>query len=216
MIRYTILILLTSFTIHANSQIPVEVLAGHEKTTLDIMFFKYFKNNQNENSKFLFFNRNRASIDYDQTETNNLPQFGFTEAISFNHSSLKGLAPVMVVQILNRGVFLKAGIQYVLIRKDITIFCWAVIEASAKPFIDLFLLIRYTPKLTDRLNLFTQLESFNSLRTSDNASNSFVQRFRLGLKLKEWQFGIGGDFSQSGIATYTFNSNLGPFIRHEF
>ena len=69
----------------AMAQIPVEIFAGHKKTTADIMFFKFFKNKDAQNTDWLFFNRNRASIDYDMSSKTNLPQFGFTEAISYNN-----------------------------------------------------------------------------------------------------------------------------------
>ena len=94
--RKTIFIILIGICSTAKAQIPVEIFAGHERTTVDIMFFKYFKNNQGENSRWLFFNRNRASVDYRMTKTSYLPQFGFTEAISYNHEKLKGFAPVIL------------------------------------------------------------------------------------------------------------------------
>jgi hypothetical protein len=65
----------------AFAQIPVEIFAGDKKATVDIMFFRFFKNSSGDNSKFLFFSRNRASINYEMSGTENLPQFGFTEAI---------------------------------------------------------------------------------------------------------------------------------------
>lgn len=120
------------------AQIPVEVFVGHKKATADIMFFKFLKNKERNNSKFLFFNRNRASIDYAMTKTTDLPQFGFTEAISYNHENLKGFAPVAVVGILNRGVFPKAGIQFAKIKKEYTIFSWLVTETLKEPNIDFF------------------------------------------------------------------------------
>jgi hypothetical protein len=216
MIRYTGAILLTILMINTYGQIPVEVFTGHQKTTVDIMFFNYFKNKQGENSRFLFFNRNRASVDYEQTTSTHLPQFGFTEAISYNDPKLKGLAPVAVVQLLNSGVYTKAGIQYVLIRKALTIFSWVVIETDTEPNVDLFLLVRYTPAINDRLKLFTQLESVNALPTEDNGTHNFIQRLRLGLKMKAWQAGIGSDFSQSGNSTFTKSNNIGIFLRYEF
>lgn len=145
-------------TVHSQS---VEVFAGHKKTTVDIMFFRFIKNKEGHNSKFLFFNRNRASIDYAMTETTNLPQFGFTEAFSYNHEKLKGFAPVVVASILNRGVYPKAGFQYAKIKMDYTIFSWLVAETLQEPNIDFFFLGRYTPKLTDKLNLFSQIELVN-------------------------------------------------------
>jgi len=182
----------------AIAQIPVEVFVGHKKATVDIMFFKYFKNKDGQNAKFLFFNRNRASIDYKMTETTNLPQFGFTEAISYNHQKFKGFAPVFVVSILNRGVYPKAGIQFAKINKDYTIFSWIVAETLKDANVDFFFLARYTPALNDKLNLFSQVEFVNAFPTTEQNNFSFTQRFRLGLKVKVFQFGAGFDLSQLG------------------
>lgn len=200
----------------AVAQIPVEVFGGVKNATIDIMFFKFFKNKAKQNSEFLFFNRNRASIDYKMTETTNLPQFGFTEAISYNHQKLKGFAVVAVVQIFNKGVYPKAGLQFSRIHKDYTIFCWLVCETLGNPKIDFFFLGRYTPKLTERLNLFTQIESVNTLPSATKNNFNFVQRIRVGLKLKEFQFGTGIDLVENGRLTYLNTNNAGGFLRYEF
>lgn len=200
----------------AIAQIPVEVFAGHKKATVDVMFFKFFKNKAEQPSKFLFFNRNRASIDYAITQTTNLPQFGFTEAISYNHPKLKGFAPVAVVQVLNKGISPKAGIQFAKITNDYTIFSWAVSETLSKPNIDFFFLGRYTPKLTDKLNLFSQIELINSFPSNQQNNLAFTQRFRLGLKIKEFQFGAGLDLTQQGKGVFIKNENFGAFTRYEF
>jgi len=101
-------------------------------------------------------------------------------------------------------------------KNEFTVFSWTVIETTSKPFIDIFLLVRYTPALTDRLQLFTQLESINGIATEDNGTNNFIQRYRLGLKINDWQFGLGGDFSQAGNTNYTSTTNTGIFLRHVF
>jgi len=203
-------------SIPSNAQTPVEVFAGDKKSTLDIMFFKYFKNKEKQNSKLLFFNRNRASIDYKMTKTTNLPQFGFTEAISYNHEKLKGFAPVAVISILNRGVYPKIGIQYVKIKKDFTFFGWTVVETLKDANINLFLLARFTPKLTEKLNLYSQIEFVNDFPVTDKNLFNFVQRIRLGLKLKEFQFGAGFDFNEYGRNNFVSTNNLGGFLRYEF
>lgn len=200
----------------AFAQIPVEVFAGDKKTTVDIMFFKFIKNKDGQNSKFLFFNRNRASIDYNMTETTNLPQFGFTEAFSFNHEKMKGIAPVVVVSILNRGVYPKSGLQFAKIKKYYTIFSWLVSETLKEPNIDFFFLARYTPKLSDKLYLFSQIEFVNTFPTVEQNNFSFTQRFRLGLKVKEFQFGAGLDLSQLGRNDFSNTKNFGGFLRYDF
>ena len=214
--RKSLVIILLVFCSTAMAQIPVEIYGGHEKTTVDIMFFKYFKNNQGENSNWLFFNRNRASIDYRMTKTNFLPQFGFTEAISYNHEKFKGFAPVLVGQVLSWGVYPKAGIQYAHNRKNITVFTWLVCETLEKPDLDYFLLFRYTPKLSEKINLFTQVESVNAFPTASTDNYGFTQRFRLGFSIKSYQFGAGIDFIQMGNNTFTKSYNVGGFIRYKF
>lgn len=208
-----VMFLLRNITI---AQIPVEVFTGHKKATVDIMFFKFFKNEAGQPSKFLFFNRNRASIDYVITKTTNLPQFGFTEAVSYNNQKLKGFAPVAVVQILNKGIYPKAGIQFAKSTKDYTIFSWVVAETVHEPNIDFFFLGRYTPKLTNKLHLFSQVELINTFPSTQQNSLAFTQRFRLGLKLKEFQFGAGFDFTQQGRDVFIKNENFGAFTRYEF
>lgn len=216
--KHTILSVLVSLLLGSETyaQIPVEVFGGHEKTTLDIMFFNYFKNKEGENSTFLFFNRNRASIDYQQSSTANLPSFGFTEAVSFNHPRLKGVAPVAVVQFFNSGVFPKAGVQYFHRKGEFTFFSWLVCETTSNPYIDFFMLSRFEPKLSDRLNLFMQAELVNAFPTLPNANQTYIQRIRVGLKANNWQVGVGSDFNQSGVDSFTTTNNVGGFIRHEF
>ncbi|MFZ1529628.1 MAG: hypothetical protein WAT19_12810 [Ferruginibacter sp.] len=213
-ISVTIAILLSGRV--AVAQIPVEFFAGHKRATADIMFFKFIKSKAGLNSRVLFFNRNRAGIDYKMTQTTSLPQFGFTEALSYNHEKLKGFAPVVVASILSRGVYPKAGIQFARIKKDYTIFSWVVAETLKTPNIDFFFLSRYTPKLTDKLIFFSQIELVNTFPTTEQNKFSFAQRFRLGLKIKEFQFGAGLDLAQIGRNDFVKTENFGGFLRYEF
>lgn len=214
--RYIFVFLFTSIFARTEAQIPVEIFLGRDRSTVDIMFFKFFKNREGKNTRWLFFNRNRASIDYRMTQTQYLPQFGFTEAISYNHEKLKGFAPVMVGQVLSWGVYPKAGIQYALVRKNLTVFTWLVSELLEEPDLDYFLLFRYTPRLSEKTNLFTQVESVNAFPTVSSQNFSFTQRFRLGLQFNSYQLGAGADFNQTGHTTFVRTYNLGGFIRHEF
>ncbi|MFM8741416.1 MAG: hypothetical protein ACKOC0_14610 [Cytophagales bacterium] len=199
------------------SQIAVEGFAGNQKTTADILFFKYFKNKEGNNSTFLFFNRNRASMDYRQTSNAYLPQFGFTEAVSYNRPALKGFAPVAVVQIFNTGTFPKIGVQYFHQKKHFMFFTWAVIETMQKPLVDYFVLTRFQPQVSEKVQLFLQLELVNTLPTTAENNYNFIQRMRLGLRLGEsWQTGVGADFTQNGRTDFVTTSNIGVFLRKEF
>lgn len=200
----------------AFSQIPVEVFTGDKKATLDLMFFKYIKNKEGRQSPILFFNRNRASIDYAMTKTTHLPMFGFTEALSYNHAKWKGFAPVLVLSLLNKGMYPKAGVQLAKVKKDYTIFTWLVSEMMNQPNVDFFFLGRYTPKLSHTIHLFSQIEFIQAIPTSRQNDLAFTQRFRLGLKIKEVQLGAGLDLSELGRQNFTQTNNIGGFLRYEF
>lgn len=215
-IRNLLVVILIATYLDSSAQIPVEIFLGHKRSTLDVMFFKYFRNGKKENTTWLFFNRNRLSLDYRMTGSNYLPQFGFTEAVSYNDPGWKGFAPVLVGQALNSGVFAKAGLQYAHMQAQLTVFTWFVCEIRAEPRMDYFLLVRFTPGLTGKVKLFSQLESVNAFPTKAGDSYSFIQRLRLGLQLQSYQFGAGSDFSQTGRDAFTSFSNVGLFIRHEF
>jgi hypothetical protein len=217
MSRLSILtILFVTISGSLSGQIPVEIFAGDKKAGIDILFFKYFKNKKGHASPFLFFNRNRATLDYKMTSTTNLPQFGFTEAISFNKPEWHGFAPVVVAQVLNRGIYPKAGIQFAKVKKDYTIFTWLVSEMNNRPNLDWFLLARYQPPINSSLHLFSQIELVNAFPLHQSNNYSFIQRLRLGLKIAEFQFGIGADFTATGRDRYSTLQNTGGFIRYEF
>jgi hypothetical protein len=198
------------------AQIPVEVFAGNQKTTFDAMYFKFFLKESGKPSPFLFFSRTRAALDYQMTSNTNLPSIGMTEAISYNHARWKGFAPVAVAQVFSKSAFAKVGLQYARMRKNITIFSWAVLELEDQPAYDIFLLCRYTPLIVGHSQLFSQLESVNSFPTKANLNYSLTQRLRLGLQRNHFQFGLGAEFNQSPSTETLKSAQFGCFLRYEF
>jgi hypothetical protein len=196
--------------------VPLEVFAGDKRTTLDLLLIKNLHGKGKAKSKFLFFSRSRVSLDYNETKTTNLPQFSLTEALSYNIKGLRGFAPVAVLQVFNRGTFPKAGIQYLKLKPHFTFFSWSVIDLAKDPFIDVFILSRFTPKLTEKMRLYAQLELLNNFPTQENANMNFIQRIRLGLRFDEIQFGLGFDFNEMGKDNFTNTTNGGVFFRYEF
>ena len=216
MIRIWVLMVFVFLGSVASAQIPSEIFVGTKRTTIDVMFFKNFKNAKEENSRWLFFHRNRASLDIKTSLSQQSVLFGFTEAISYNHAKLKGLAPVAVLSVLNGGLTPKAGVQYVSIRPQFTLFTWAVASLQQNTVLDYFLLMRYTPSLSTKIRAFVQLESVNALATQTAAPHSFTLRTRLGLKHHHFQWGVGLDQSFIGRNDFQKSSNPGIFVRYEF
>jgi hypothetical protein len=216
LIRAALLLVLLACAGRAGAQLPVEAFGGDKKATFDALFFRFFRKVNDEQSRFLFFSRTRALVDYKMTTTTNLPEFGLTEAFSYNAPKLKGVAPVAVVQMLNRGVFPKAGVQYVLLRKKVTLFTWLVSELDHDPVIDHFLLLRFTPRLSEKFLLFLQAESISAFPTQSTTNVSLVQRFRLGLSRGAYQLGAGVDLTETGRDRFTGTQNTGLFLRWDF
>lgn len=180
------------------------------------MFFRFIRQSDTTHSKWLFFHRNRISVDYRMTTKAYSPVFGSTEAISWNHPALKGLAPVFPLQILQGGINPKSGIQYARSAKNLTLFSWLVAGLTAQADHDFFLLLRFTPTIGKSLKLFSQFESVNTIAKRTTRFHSFTQRIRIGISRKHWQTGLGTDLQQTGRKHYQLRSNTGIFLRHEF
>jgi hypothetical protein len=198
---------LALFASPLRGQIPVEIFAANDRTTVDILFIRSFDAARGGGSPFLFFSRNRASVNY-----NNATAFGSTTAVSYNWTN--GLGAVVIAQIFSSGFFPKGGLQYHTRQADIVIFTWLVTELLSEPAVDWFVLARFEPGLSDDLKLFTQLELLSTIDTG--GGTAFVQRGRLGVKSGLWQAGVGADFSQQPASSTTSTQSYGLFLRHEF
>lgn len=199
----------------AKAQLPVEWFVSEKRSTYDLMFFRKFQGKPEGTGALLYFNRVRMSLYPDMDSKSNLPQFGATQAISYNPSYLHGFAPVAVLQVTNRALQPKVGLQFAHQAKDFTLFSWAVAtlnEASA----DHFLLLRYTPDIAANFRMFIQAEFFSVLPLTNRLERNFVQRFRLGLQRSKWQAGLAYELNQIGRESYRQTQIPGLFIRHEF
>jgi hypothetical protein len=186
-----------------------EVYAGHKRAGVDIMWFKYFKDKKGQPSPWLFFSRNRASTNY-----SNQPAWGSTNAVSYNLRSGAGL--VAVGAFSANGFTPKAGVQFVKAWKEWFFFGWSVMDLQSNANADLFGLLRYTPVLGPKWQLFLQVETLNVLPTNSKEGYSLVQRYRAGRKQGDWQYGLMADAAQNGRTTWTVSENFGVFLRHEF
>lgn len=201
-----LIIVLTQRTAFAQM---VEYYAGHQRTGADLMWFNYFKNKEKERTPFLFFSRNRASVDYKQSPT----LFGSTNAVSYQFKN--GMGIVAVASFANAGFTPKAGVQYFKAKKSLLFFGWLVADLKKKGAVDLFGMLRYQPKINEQWNGFGQLELFPVYLPSSNRWN-LTQRVRLGVKYHTWAGGWMMDLNQNGSSHFATLHNIGTFIRHEF
>jgi hypothetical protein len=196
----------------------VELFAGDDAATVDVMFFNYFKDAAGQPSPVLLFHRSRVLVNYDidSSSRRHLPQFGMTNAVSYNPEALRGFAPVVALSITTSTAASKVGLQYARVRPTHTLFGWVVSETHARPAIDVFLLGRYVHPITPTVGLFTQLESVSVLPAEADARASFTVRSRLGIDVARWQFGVGADVRRSTGAASAAPANVGIFTRYAF
>lgn len=186
-----------------------EYYAGDKRTGVDLMWFKNFKTSGEKNTPFLFFSRNRASVDYHNSPS----AFGSTNAISYNLKN--GLGMVTVASFFNSGFTPKAGLQYFKTKNNFLFFGWLVTDIKNKGGIDCFGLFRYQPKINEKWQLFSQLELFPVYNLSSDIWNT-TERIRLGIKSNQLAFGLMLDTNQNGKTNWTTNENSGLFVRYDF
>lgn len=187
----------------------VEVYAGHKRAGVDLLWYKFFEKKSEGRSPLLFFSRNRASTDWDNSPT----AFGSTNAVSYNFKSGVGL--VAVGSFLNAGFTPKAGVQLVKMKGDFLFFGWFVADLKKEGNLDLFGLLRWQPKVGEHWRAFSQVELFPVFNPKNEFWN-LTQRLRLGAKYHAWAAGFMADFNQAGKSDFAKTNNIGGFLRHDF
>lgn len=204
------------FTTYTEAQIPAEVFAGDKKATLDILFFKPFRDSEGNNSDWVLFNRGKVTLDYKMTPDNNKPFFVAMQAVSYSPEALSGLGPVAVSLITNDGMYPKLGMQYVKATSDFMFFGWVICETLKDPDVDVYLYAKYTPLIAGTTRLFTQIETNSAFSAWAGGEPSLFQCIRLGLMWNGFQAGLGLDLTQKGKGELKTTENTGLFVRYEF
>lgn len=196
--------------------LSVEALAGHERSSVDLMFFRFFPAGAEDRSDFLLFQRARGSFGYTPADPADAAQLGITTAVSWNPAALRGVAPVLVGQVLTAGPVAKAGVQYARPTERFTVFGWAVAELAPTPTIDVFALARLRVPVGERLAVGGAVEALVTVPTDPDDPLSLVERARVGVGRGGWQVGPGLDLAQYRADGWTLTWNLGGFVRHDF
>lgn len=201
-----IFLILTGVRVQAQS---VETFAGDKRAGADLMWFKSFSDTKEARTPFLFFSRNRASVDYKGSPS----AFASTNAVSYNFKN--GLGLVAAAVFLNAGFVPKAGIQLYKQKRDFMFFGWLVADLKKNGNADLFGLFRYQPKINETWRGFLQLELFPTYHPGSGSWN-LTERTRIGGKYHRWAGGLMVDLNQAGKGQLNSTSNIGGFLRYDF
>ncbi len=178
-----------------------ELMAGHNSATLDLRVGVELA------PKLNLFTINRITADYD----NDVGYFGLAD-LSYN--VVGGLDFVMETQAApGMGVVERAGLQYFAKIDELSIFGIGTCSLQKNPTGEFALNIRYTPTLTDDVNLMFGLEDVTNV--GEQGHNFSEQRLRAGVKVDKYEFGASVDLAETGNEA-DFSYNIGGFVRVSF
>lgn len=180
----------------------LEIMTGNERIFADVQWLKFI----NSKKHWSVFSRTRATVDYD----NNTDLF---TGAYLNYTFGNGLGGSLVGKIANSGGGLDAGAHIFKSKKDWMLFGLASVSLKNELEYSWFSIFRFTPNINNRLKLYSSLELFNLLKRKNHLIS--VQRIRIGLEYRKFQFGIAGNLTEIGENWIT-QSNIGGFIRRSF
>ncbi len=198
------IILISKFSFVNAQPIPVELMGGNKYGTFMLIVNKKFS----EESKFGVFHINILQFDYLKNEENDimLQDLLFYEPIkNFRltgggfYGGRPGFIPTM-------------GMQYAVKKKNFFILIAPRINIQPIPQYDVFTIMDYEYKLNEKLSLCSAVQSLFLFDKNENLKCS--QSIRLGLSIKNYQFGAALDLEQVG-ENFEKSTNFGLYLKHD-
>ena len=181
----------------------IEFMPGTEGVFVDVQWLRTF----DKANKWSLFSRSRATVDYN--EQTNL----FTGAY-FNYTTRSGVGGTMLGKIATSWAGGDAGVHFFKAGESFLIYALASIELRSEWAYSWFSIVRYTPALRSTWRLYSSLELFSNF--NDEGHVASVQRIRIGLDRRGYQFGLALNLSGLGHDYSTTDANPGIFLRKQF
>lgn len=177
-------------------------MAGTKHIFIDAQYLKFF----DEQNRVSLFSRARATAQYDEQRT-----VLFTGAY-LNYTTKSGFGGTILGRISSTNSGVDAGIHYFKVTKNFMIYALPSISLSDELLYSWFSILRFTPTLKNDWKLYSSLELFSAFGQIGHLSS--VQRVRLGLDRKGYQFGLAVNLNESRFSETDVNP--GVFIRKQF
>jgi len=182
----------------------VEIMLGDKYAFTDVQFLKYF----DKQYRWSFFNRTRMQLEYDQ-----VPPDIFSAGY-LNYTTKLGLGLSLTGRVNNRSADLDVGLHFLKRVNAITFFGIVSLSLTEGGTYSWFSILRYRPSLNEQWKLYTSFELFVAMNKRDHQAS--IQRLRLGLDYKSFQFGLSANLLEVGNDFNFLNNNFGAFVRKEF
>ena len=180
----------------------IELMVGEKRVFADLQWLRFMDKNRH----WSVFSRTRATVDYNN-------QSDLFSGAYLNFTVKNGFGASLVGRIGASGAGADAGLHFFKAKKNWMLFALASYALQQEPQASWFSIVRYTPELNEQWRLYSSLELFTVL--GDTGHQFSVQRIRIGLDKKGYQFGLGNNLSETGRAPVYFN-NFGVFFRKNF
>lgn len=187
------------FTAKAQS---FEVMPGTKRIFIDAQSLKFFDGSH----KISLFSRARATAAYNE-QTTNL----FTGAY-LNYTTKSGFGGTVLGRISTGNSGIDAGIHYFKANKTFMIYALPSININDELLYSWFSILRFTPAIKADWRLYSSLELFSAFGQTGHLSS--VQRIRLGLDKKGYQFGPAINLNKNRSSKLDVNSGI--FLRKQF
>ena len=180
-----------------------EVMPGTKRLFIDAQWLKAF----DDGYRWTLFSRSRATADYkDNTSL-------FSGAY-VNYTFAGGFGLTLLGKIADSGGGGDAGVHYFNKSEEFMVYALASVGGGTQRSYNWFSIMRYTPALADEWKLFAGLELFTAFVDAGHAGR--VQRARLGLEHRSFQFGLALNLAEYGTDYTNVDVNPGLFVRREF
>lgn len=189
-----------SDAIEQQAPIPVELFIGHRALS-----YQHVLSRNILKEKFNFFNVSAIDAEYGENPKN---EFVISSLISYNIG--KGFSVGLGGEIQPPGASLIVGAQYAYASKQFLLVIFPSVNLNGPTTYSQFSLLEYRPRINKNLSGYfrTQLVVSTNFEIYDRG----YQQFRLGVQLKDLQFGLAANFDQFNSNERT-TSNYGLFTR---
>ncbi len=197
-------VLIGNITFVEAQPIPVELMAGNKYGTFKLIVNKKFS----EESKFGVFHINILQFDYIKNQENDI----MLEDLLFYE-------PVKNIRLTGGGFYgghpgfiPTAGMQFILKKNDFFMLVAPRINIQQELQYDIFSILGYEHKLNETISLCSEIQPLFLFDKHSNIKCS--QSVRLGLSVKNTQFGAAVDLEEAG-KDFNKTVNLGLYLKRE-
>jgi len=190
------------------AQIPVEVFIGNNQAQHEFFFFK----DLGQNHKVNLFSMARFAVNYED-ETLNTSMV--SSQLTYNFTKNWGISTGGLFTEPTFSPLLAISYVYFNPKGDLFLNFFPTVYFQDNLEFELFGLFFYTPKLSEKWSLFSQVIFGTAVNQQFDQHVFSYQQIRLGLGYKKsFQFGVGIDQNFFGNS-WMYAENIGLFIRKE-